>query len=63
MKVWRDAALDALAEKIARRAGGCPVLLGVELASAAIALALTQADIDEAFRRAEALGLMVKSRG
>lgn len=51
----REEVLDELARLFRKRKGGCPVLLGVELASAGSALGLTQADIEEAQRRAEAV--------
>lgn len=50
----RCAILDAVAAEVRKRLDVCPVLLAVQVLSSVVAVGLTQADIDEAFRRAEA---------
>ena len=49
----RSALLDALAVEIRKRPEQSPLLLAVQVLSASVALDLTQADVDEAFGRAE----------
>jgi hypothetical protein len=48
--------LEELARVLRKRRNGCPVLLGVELASAGLALGLSQADIDAAHELADLEG-------
>ena len=52
----RSAFLDALAIEVRKRREQCPILLAVQVLSAVVALDLTQADVDEAFERAEVDG-------
>jgi hypothetical protein len=50
----RSAILDAVAAEVRKRRDVCPTLCAVQVLLASNACGLTQADIDEAFRRAEA---------
>ena len=49
----RSAFIDALADEVRKRREQCPILLAVQVLSAANAVGLSQAEIDEAFRRAD----------
>lgn len=49
----RSAFIDALAAEVRKRREQCPILLAVQVLSASVAIEFTQAEIDEAFRRAE----------
>jgi hypothetical protein len=50
----RRAIIECLAEKIAHRRRGCPILLAVEIGSAVGALELSQGEVDHAFAIADA---------
>jgi hypothetical protein len=52
--VSRDATIDVLAAEIRKRREQCPVLLALQVMSAVVAAGLSQDDVDEAFRRADA---------
>lgn len=62
MKPANIGTLEALAETIRKRQGGCQILLAVELASAGMALNLSQDDIDAAFDLAEMASELVGKR-
>lgn len=49
MKPANLGTLEALAVTIRKRQGGCQILLALELGSAALAMGLSQSDIDAAF--------------
>lgn len=50
----KDDEINVLVAEIKKRRNGCPILLSVQVLSAVVATNMTQDDIDEAFRRAEA---------
>lgn len=52
-ELTRDEEIDLLAAEIRKRRSWCPILLSVQVLSAVVATHMTQADVDEAFRRAE----------
>jgi hypothetical protein len=52
-KLTRDEEIDILAVEIRKRRNRCPILLSVQVLSAVVATGMTQADVDEAFRRAD----------
>jgi hypothetical protein len=49
----RDEEIDTLATEIRKRRDVCPILLSVQVLSAVVATGMAQADVDEAFRRAD----------
>jgi hypothetical protein len=52
-KLTRDEEIDILAAEIRKRRDHCPILLSVQVLSAVVATDMTQADVDEAFWRAD----------
>jgi hypothetical protein len=52
-KLTRDEEIEVLAAEIRKRRDRCPILLSVQVLSAVVATGMTQADVDEAFRRAD----------
>ena len=51
----RSAFIDALADEVRKRRKQCPILLAVQVLSAANAVGFSQAEVDEAFKRADDL--------
>jgi hypothetical protein len=51
----RDDEINILADEIVKRRKWCPILLAVQVLSAVVATNMSQDDVDEAFRRADAL--------
>lgn len=52
-QLTRNEKIDLLAAEIRKRRDKCPILLSVQVLSAVVATGMMQADIDEAFRRAD----------
>lgn len=52
-KLTRNEEIEVLAAEIRKRRKQCPILLAVQVLSAVVATGMTQADVDEAFRRAD----------
>lgn len=52
-RLTRDEEIEVLAAEIRKRRDRCPILLSVQVLSAVVATGMSQADVDEAFRRAD----------